>query len=269
MRCETAAARVGVHPGWLVPDWRLRQVDALMTTRAGGHSAAPFDSLNLHDGLGDDPAAVIRNRDRLSGALGGARPVFLNQVHGARVVRLLAHDAAPDGPRHEADACVTTEPGIACTIQVADCLPVLFVARDGKAVGAAHAGWRGLASGVLETTVATLCEAASCAPRELKAWLGACIGPDRFEVGADVLDALAVNPALPDRERFRPFTSGKWLANLPLLAKDRLRSAGIEAISGGKWCTVDDASRFFSFRRDRTTGRMVAAVWIRRFARSV
>jgi YfiH family protein len=141
---------------------------------------------------------------------------------------------------------------------VADCLPVLLAAPG--AVGAAHAGWRGLAGGVLEATVGALCEAAGCAPGQLQAWLGACIGPRRFEVGADVLQAFGADAA-SDSPRFRRHVPGKWLADLPGLARDRLQALGLQQVSGAGWCTVEDASRFFSFRRDGVTGRMVAAVW--------
>ena len=246
-----------LHPGWLVPEWRIANVGALMTTRLGGVSAAPFDSFNLGAAAGDDPQAVAQNRQRLAQAI-GARPVFLNQVHGANVVRLAAADARPDAPVHTADASVTTEPGIACTAQVADCLPVLFAAPFGGAVGAAHAGWRGLALGVLEATLAAVCEAARCAPDKVQAWLGACIGPTQFEVGPDVLEAFGASGA----PRFVAAKPGKWLADLPALAHDRLRAAGARSIGGGEWCTVSDPSRFFSFRRDRVTGRMAAAIWI-------
>jgi polyphenol oxidase len=143
---------------------------------------------------------------------------------------------------------------------VADCLPVLFAAPG--AVGAAHAGWRGLAGGVLEATVRALCEAAGCKPDQVQAWLGASIGPERFEVGADVLQAFGADPA-GDSPRFRAQPDGKWMADLPALARDRLRNAGVAAVTGGRWCTVSDPSRFFSFRRDRVTGRMVAAIWLR------
>jgi YfiH family protein len=247
-----------MHPDWLVPDWKAHGTRAVMTTRRGGFSAAPFDSMNIRGGIGDDPAAVRSNQRLLAEAI-GVTPIYLDQVHGARVVRLTAADAAPDASVHEADASVTTETGIACTAQVADCLPVLFAAPGG--VAAAHAGWRGLAGGVLEATVKALCEAAGCGPADLHAWLGACIGPGRFEVGADVLQAFGVEAA-SDSPRFRPRAPGKWLADLPALARDRLRALGVQDVSGGHWCTVDEASRFFSFRRDRVTGRMVAAVWL-------
>jgi YfiH family protein len=246
-----------MHPDWLVPDWTALGAGAVMTTRRGGFSAAPCDSMNLRHGIGDDPAAVHANQQLLAEAI-GVTPVYLNQVHGARVVRLTRADAAADAPMHDADGSVTTEHGIACTAQVADCLPVLFAAPGG--VGAAHAGWRGLAGGVLEATLGALCAAASCEPAQVQAWLGACIGPRHFEVGADVLQAFGVDPAAPSA-RFQPRAPGKWLADLPGLARQRLRSAGVRDLSGGHWCTVSDASRFFSFRRDRVTGRMVAAVW--------
>jgi len=248
------------HPDWLVPDWQLPGVGALMTTRAGGVSAAPFDSLNLRAAVGDDAAAVARNQRIVEQAI-GAMPVYLNQVHGRGVVRLTVADTRAGAPVHDADASVTTEPGIACAAQVADCLPVLFAAPGARAVAAAHAGWRGLALGVLEASLAAVCDAAACEPREVKAWLGACIGPTQFEVGSDVLEAFQ---AAPDSPLFRPQGQGKWLADLPGLARDRLRAAGVVDVSGGAWCTVSEPSRFFSFRRDRVTGRMAAFVWIER-----
>jgi polyphenol oxidase len=248
-----------MHPDWLVPDWNAQGVAAVMTTRRGGVSAPPFDSMNIRHGIGDDADAVRANQRLLADAI-GVVPVYLEQVHGVRVARLTAADSVPWAPVHEADAAITTEPGIACTAQVADCLPVLFAAPG--AVGAAHAGWRGLAGGVLEATVRGLCEAAACKPDQLQAWMGASIGPARFEVGADVLQTFGVDPA-GDSPRFSRQPDGKWMADLPALARDRLRSAGVTAVSGGHWCTVSDPSRFFSFRRDRVTGRMVAAIWLR------
>ena len=255
----------GLHADWLRPDWQVdARVGALMTTRAGGVSEGPFASFNLGDSAGDDPAAVQANRERLAAAI-GARPVFLSQVHGSRVVQL---DSLPNGAPAQADASIATRPGVACTVMVADCLPVLFAAPQGRGVGAAHAGWRGLAEGVLENTVRALCEAAACEPRELAAWMGACIGPARFEVGADVLQAFGADPSETGNPRFAakpPAADGslRWWADLPALARDRLAAAGVPRVSGGGWCTVAEASRFFSYRRDRVTGRMAAAIWLR------
>ncbi|MDL2338748.1 MAG: peptidoglycan editing factor PgeF [Pseudomonadota bacterium] len=237
-----------------------------MTTRRGGFSTGLFDSMNLRDGLGDDVRSVALNQRRLSESI-GVSPIYLNQVHGHRVVRLTSTNAAAGAPRHEADACMTTEPGVVCAVQVADCMPVLFAAPG--AVAAAHAGWRGLAAGILDTTLDALCLAAGCVPGQVEAWLGPCIGPRRFEVGADVLQAFGCTPtSLPaaddpvEAPRFTPTKPGKWLANLPRLARERLVARGVVSISGGTWCSVEEASRFFSFRRDGVTGRMVAAIWL-------
>lgn len=248
-------------PDWLVPDWPVDGVSAMMTTRQGGVSAPPFDSLNLGAAVGDDPVAVERNRARFAQAL-GVRPVYLDQVHGTRVIRLdEGHAQAPGAPA-EADASFTTRPGLACCVQVADCLPVLFAAPQGRGVGAAHAGWRGLAAGVLERTVQALCEASCSDASELACWLGPCIGPRHFEVGVDVLDAFGATPATPGPD-FTPGHPGKWFANLVGLARARLRAAGAVRVHGGEWCTHAQADRFFSYRRDGATGRMVAAVWLR------
>jgi YfiH family protein len=211
--------------------------------------------------LGDDARAVASNLEHLRRTT-DAVPVWLRQVHGTRVVRLSAADALAGAASHEADACVTAEPGIACAVQVADCLPLLLAAPDGRGVAAAHAGWRGLAAGVLEATVHALCDLAACDPLELQAWLGPCIGPQRFEVGCDVLAAFGVPDRVDCDLRFRPHTAGKWLADLPGLARDRLDNCGVRRITGGQWCTASDASRFYSFRRDGVTGRMAALVWI-------
>lgn len=253
-----------IRPAWGAP----AGVRALMSGRGGGVSAAPFDSLNLRPpALGgehlDDPQAVGENQRRFALAL-GAQPVWLNQVHGADVVRLTAEHLRPGAALPRADASICTEAGIACTVLVADCLPVLLCSADGRAVGAAHAGWRGLAGGVIDHTVAALCEAADCQADQLLAWLGPCIGPRAFEVGADVLQAFGADPSAPDAALFRPCPrvdgSARWRANLVALARRRLAALGIERISGGAWCTVEDGSRFFSFRRDGRTGRMAAAV---------
>jgi polyphenol oxidase len=244
---------------WIEPVWPVdARIGALMTTRAGGVSAPPFDSLNLGRSGGDERVAVDENRRRFEAAL-GVPTRYLSQVHGTRVARLTHADWASS----EADAAITTEPGLACTMMVADCLPVLFAAPGARGVGAAHAGWRGLAAGVLEATVQALCEAAACAPEDLVAWLGPCIGPRQFEVGADVREAFGPAAAGHFVERRRADGTQRWLADLPSLARDRLRAAGVTQVSGGTWCTAGDPSRFFSFRRDRVTGRMAAAVWLR------
>jgi YfiH family protein len=236
---------------------------AVMSTRAGGASAAPFDSLNLR-AQSDDPAeliAVAENRRRFAASL-GAQPVFLEQVHGTRVVRLEAAHASSGAAPERADAAVTTVPGLACTVLVADCLPVLFATRDGRAVGAAHAGWRGLAAGVLEATVDALRAAARTGAEDIVAWLGAAIGRTRFEVGEDVLQAFNEH----ESRHFAPSAprggERKWHADLPALAEGRLRRLGLKSVSGCGACTASDSARFFSYRRDGLTGRLAAAAWI-------
>lgn len=239
------AAPADARTSALRPEWQAAPgVHAQMSTRAQG---------DLREG----PARTAFSRSL------GATAVWLRQVHGARVVRISRADAAADREPHTADASVTTEPGVACVAQVADCLPVLFAAPGGRGVAAAHAGWRGLAAGVLENTLAALCEATGCEPSEVATWLGPCIGPRRFQVGADVLEAFGADPRHVDAQRFAPEQPGKWIANLPRLARDRLERSKVKKIDGGVWCTVEDASRFFSFRRDAgVTGRMAAVVWI-------
>lgn len=234
-----------------------------MSTRAGGVSRGPHASLNLGGSCGDEPADVQRNLARWAEAL-GARPVYLKQVHGSTVVRLDAQ--VPDVPP-AADASYTTEPGIACIVLVADCMPVLIAAPEGRAVAAAHAGWRGLSLGVTEAAARAVCEAGSCGPDELDVWLGPCIGAREFEVGADVLQAFGAEPLERDQPHFawspRADGAARWRADLPALARELLHRLGVRRVSGGAWCTVEEASRFFSFRRDGVTGRMAAAIWIR------
>lgn len=255
------------HADWLQPQWPAPAgVRALCTTRAGGVSSGPYASMNLGSHVGDAPAAVQANRQRLQavvqGATPGARAVFLNQVHGTLVADIDL--ATPDGT--EADACVATQPGAVCTIMVADCLPVLFTDRAGRCVAAAHAGWRGLAQGVLESTVAAMRQSlvgVDAAPT-LLAWLGPCIGPEAFEVGAEVKAAFEASSPEAGRH-FKPLGPGKWLANLSGLARMRLQAAGVASLHGNDggpaWCTVANASRFFSHRRDRVSGRMAACIW--------
>jgi polyphenol oxidase len=186
-------------------------------------------------------------------------------VHGVRVLRLQAQ--TPDHPEAPADAAWTTERGLACTVGVADCLPVLLAAHDGRAVAAAHAGWRGLAAGVLDETVEALATGAGLAPGELRAWLGPCIGPAAFEVGADVLQAFGREATRADQPAFawspRADGSPRWRADLQALARERLQALGVHAVVAEPRCTVAEASAFFSFRRDGVTGRMAAAIWRR------
>jgi YfiH family protein len=254
-------------------------VRALMSARAGGVSQAPYDACNLGDHVGDDPVAVSANRAKLAAHM-HAEPVWLTQVHGNRVVRLsrTPDPADPDrvcltpgAPQPEADGAFTTEPGLACTVMVADCLPILLAAPGGRGVAALHAGWRGLAGagamqgqGIVHTGVAALCAATGCAPGELRAWLGPCIGPQRFEVGAVVLRGFGRDPDQGAGDaRFVPGAPGKWLADLPGLARDILQTLGVQDICGDGDCTVSDASRFFSFRRDPVTGRQAASICLR------
>lgn len=231
-------------------------VRALMTTRGGAPAAAPLDggfNLGLH--VGDDAERVQRRRAQVTAAL-GATPHWLHQVHGAAVVDI--HD--PGSAAQPADAAFSTRPGRACVVLVADCLPVLLADRHGRVVAAAHAGWRGLAAGVIERTVEAMCSASSAAPADLLAWLGPSIGPRRFEVGDDVRDAFSADEAPHFRAHRRADGSSAWLGDLPALARARLAGAGVRQVDGGTWCTVEQASDFFSFRRERVTGRMAAAI---------
>jgi YfiH family protein len=236
-------------------DWPApAAVRAVYTTRSGGVSHGPYAGFNLGARSGDDPAAVITNRRLLRTTLGLARePGWLHQVHGRRVVRLPASEMEP-----EADASFATEAGIACAVLAADCLPVLFCADDASVVAAAHAGWRGLAAGVLEATVKSLPVPAS----RLLAWLGPAIGPRAFEVGDDVYDAFVRDD--PDAAvAFVPGGSpGKWYADIFMLARRCLVAAGVARIYGGGTCTWSDPARFFSFRRDGKTGRQAALIWM-------
>lgn len=242
----------GLAVRWAAPPG----VGALMTLRTGGLSRPPWDAFNLGDHVGDDPAAVRSHRDALAKAH-GVRIAWLRQVHGATVVNAADHLERPA----EADASWADQPGVACAVLVADCLPVLLAARNGRAVGAAHAGWRGLAAGVVEAAVRAVAHAAGSGEEGIVAWLGPCIGPDAFEVGDDVVDAFGGGPRFtPSR---RADGSPAWRANLAGLARDRLRTVGVADAAGEGWCTVADRSRFFSYRRDGRTGRMAAAVWLR------
>lgn len=240
------------HADWIVPNWPAPTgVRALITTRAGGASAGPYASLNLGLRTGDDGTTVAANRARLRATL-PQEPKWLRQVHGATVVD--ADRLTTDLP--EADASIARSPGTVCAVLVADCVPVLITNRAGTVVAIAHAGWRGLAGGVIEHTLAAM----GGQPGELLAYLGPGIGPRAFEVGPDVRDAfLAHDPEAV--AAFAPHAPGKWLADLFALARGRLRRAGVRRVFGGGMCTYSEPLRFFSYRRDRITGRMAALIW--------
>jgi polyphenol oxidase len=271
-----------VKPDWPAP----AHVRAVFTTRSSGVSHAPFESLNLGDHVHDKPAHVLHNRQRLQRSI-GARPVFLQQVHGVAVASLDAR--TPDGT--VADACITAQRDVACTIMVADCLPLLFTDRAGSFVAAAHAGWRGLVGqggvGVIEAICASFkptdqWNIAAAAPKmvvdDILVWLGPCIGPTQFEVGSEVKTAFEVAQAgaakhfqkLQHAAVNAPGQPDKYLANLQALARDRLHALGITHIYGNDgsapWCTVGNPSQFFSHRRDAvrlgSTGRMAACIWL-------
>lgn len=237
-----------IRPDWPAPPG----VRAFSSTRAGGVSLAPYDSLNLGGHVGDRPEAVAENRRRLVEQAALPRePVWLDQVHGVRVLRLDA-----DTPQGEtADACWTDAAGVPCAVMSADCLPVLLCSRDGRYVAAAHAGWRGLVHGVLEATLAAL----PVAPAELLAWMGPAIGPEAFQVGEEVHAAFVA--AAPEDARHFTADGERWRADLFGLARARLHRAGLSAVYGGGLCTYSQTARFFSHRRDGRSGRIVSLIW--------
>lgn len=241
-----------MSPDWTEPDWPApERVRALVTTRHGGVSDGPYTSMNLGAHVGDSPLAVARNRAILREFL-PAEPLWLDQVHGVDVADARTCTSA------RADASFAAGSGAVCAVMTADCLPVLFCDDEGTVVAAAHAGWRGLAAGVLDATIASM----QVAPSRIMAWMGPAIGPDAFEVGEEVRQVfVAADPAAA--EAFVPAgRSGKFLADLFLLARLRLRAAGVERVSGGGICTWSDPLRYFSYRRDRVTGRLASLVWL-------
>ena len=250
-----------ITPNWSAP----YSIRAAMTTRSGGVSAAPYDSLNLGYATRDDRDSVMQNEGLTAAALGVAEADirWVYQVHGTDVRH--AEDLPPNAPLGAtgitADAVVAHTPGLVCAVKVADCMPVLFAARDGSAVAAAHAGWRGLSAGVLERTV----DALRVAPDQLIAWLGPCIGPTAFEVGAEVRAAFVAHDA-QSAQHFVPLASlanpDKFLCDMVAIAKQRLLAIGVIDVTGGDYCTFSQPELFFSHRRDRLTGRMAAFVWI-------
>lgn len=236
-----------IRPDWPAP----KNVRALQTTRQGGVSAAPYDSLNLGSHVGDAPLAVARNRMLLNTLL-PSEPVWLEQVHGTVVV-----NADIASCLSQADACIARYRAAVCVVMTADCLPVLLCDAQGSVVGAAHAGWKGLAAGVIEATV----QAMDAAPRQLMAWLGPAIGQDAFEVGGEVRAAfVGMHPQAASA--FIPGQSGKWFADIYALARLRLNALGITQIYGGGYCTYREREKFFSYRRDGVTGRMGTFIWL-------
>jgi YfiH family protein len=239
---------------WIAPDWPApAHVRVLSTLRAGGVSDGPYASLNLAAHVGDRPDAVVANRLLLREAAHlPAEPLWLEQVHGIDVVR---HPG--DAVAVRADASVAFEPGRVCAVMTADCLPVVLTDRGGTRIGIAHAGWRGLLDGVVESTVAAL----GTPPTQLQAWLGPAIGPEAFEVGDEVRAAFAArNPAAA--QYFRPNERNRYQADLVGLARLVLAAAGVTPVHGGSWCTHREPDRFFSFRRDGVTGRMATLAWL-------
>jgi polyphenol oxidase len=241
---------------WIVPSWHVpERIQAMATTRNGGVSAGRYATLNLGTASGDDPAVIAENRRRI-GAFIPSAPVWLRQVHGADVVTLdaatviAARTSAP-----VADAAVTRERNVVLGVLIADCLPVLFAERTADVIAVAHAGWRGLARGVLENTVGAM----GVDPADIVVWLGPAIGMNAFEVGEDVVDAFAGSDV---DEGFAPKGRGKWNADLYAIARARLERSGVRSINGGGYCTFTDSARFFSYRRERKTGRMAALIWV-------
>lgn len=249
---------------WILPAGLPAGLTAVMTTRSGGASLGAYASMNLGDHVGDDPYAVQENRQRLAQAL-GSDATYLRQVHGTRVHVLSGDGRAVQDDLLEGDASISLHPGRACAVLVADCLPVLLATQRGDAVAAAHAGWRGLAAGVLARTVSTLCERSACEPASLWAWLGPCIGAQSFEVGEEVRQAFAEGDHDPRvvAACFKPGPRApRWMADLQGLAQGQLHHLGVQCVHVEQACTVLD-SRFFSFRRDGVSGRMAAAIVIR------
>ena len=244
------------HPDWIVPDWPAPPgVRAFFTTRAGGVSPTPFDSMNLGLRSGDALGNVERNRAILRACV-PSKPAWLRQVHGSSVV---AAATVAGQVEVEADASWTDQPGVTCAVMVADCMPVFLCDRDGGAVAVAHAGWRGLSGGVIEATV----RAMGVPGERLLAWLGPAIGPDNFEVGEDVLRAFVAHDSAA-QAAFLPYPDrpGKWLCDLYALARQRLAALGVASIGGGGFCTVAER-RMFSHRRDQgKSGRMAALIWL-------
>lgn len=236
----------------IIPDWPApKNVRSLQTTRVGGVSAAPYDGFNLGDHVGDVPQVVAHNRQLLA-SLMPSEPVWLQQVHGTAVA-----DADSAGCLIQADACVARQRGSVCVVMTADCLPILLCDQDGTVVGAAHAGWKGLAAGVIEATV----QAMGVEPHKLLVWFGPAISQRAFEIGEEVRATFIAHHAQA-AEAFLPAADGKWLADIYLLARQRLHAMGVTRIYGGEHCSYNEPESFFSYRRDGVTGRMGTFIWL-------
>ena len=239
---------------WLIPDWQAApNIKAVTTTRQGGVSQAPFDSMNLGDHVGDNAKAVQQNRQILADTLALPEPpVWLNQIHSNVVSNL-----DDEQPLIDADASVTHKRGRSCVVMTADCLPVLFCDKAGTVVAASHAGWRGLHSGILEKTVASM----DAKPEDILAWMGPAIGANAFEVGGEVRQAF-MDVQTQAEQAFQKQDNDKWLADIYLLAKQRLNAIGVKQVFGGGECTYSDTSRFYSYRKASQTGRMASLIWM-------
>lgn len=247
-------ASSGGSPDWIIPDWPVpASVRALSTTRRGGYSQPPYDGLNLGTHVGDEAGAVARNRKLLIQQCAlPSEPLWLEQVHGIEVV-----DAATAPPLTRADGAYSRRAGVVCAVMTADCLPILLCDRHGRQVAAIHAGWRGLASGVIEAAVSKMEAPAS----RLMAWLGPAIGPLAFEVGSEVREQFLAHDRRAETA-FKQSSRGRWLADIYRLARQRLEALGLYQLYGGRWCTYSDARRFYSYRRDGVTGRMATLIWL-------
>ena len=236
---------------WLTPNWPAPQhVRACVTTSSEGNSASPFAAFNLGEHVGDALEQVQHNREYLAQVL-ACQLTWLNQVHGDRVVEADATQVLT------ADASITRRQNLACCIMSADCLPVLFTDQAGRCVAAAHAGWRSLAAGILENTVASM----QVAPEQVLAWLGPAIGPAAFEVGPEVRDTFIAQHALAEHAFVPSVNPERWMADIYHLARIRLNACGVTAIYGGGLCTVTDP-RFYSYRRQAVTGRFASLIWL-------
>jgi len=241
----------------IMPDWSApARVRAFSTTRLGGQSLPPYDSFNLAQHVGDNSDSVIANRASLKELAGYTdEPVWLEQVHGHQVI-----NAARSSESVKADASFTTALNTTCVVMTADCLPVLFCDKQGRGVAAAHAGWRGLAAGVLEATVQRLCDELACPANEIIAWMGPAIGPAAFEVGSEVREAFISQHDVASA--FAQTDPQHWLMDIYAIAGHRLAEAGVGHVSGGQYCTFTDKESFFSYRRERHCGRMASLIWL-------